>query len=334
MSGEKTEEASPEKLKKAREKGQLPSKKNTVEIIVLVIGFLVLSATWDTVARSIADVMEAAVEMPIYGFTPSYAKAQDAIGRIIQYALTVTGVLGMVGLVGTLLLNKFNFAPKAMTPNFGKLNPVSGLKGLFSMNTIYNGVRMAMLFVVIGVGAYLVIYGNMGDGIEASICGLSCLIELFSRMIHTMVIMFLASMALFALVDFKIQHILFMKKQKMSKDDVKQEHKNSEGDGQIKGQRQNIAEENLYLPTMKEVTHVVYSNSTLVALMNIPNSAPFVVMKSTGSNVPKLQYKFRQMGKKCINMAGLATRLHKIAKVNQRLEGKEAARIWFKILNS
>ncbi|MEO1599425.1 MAG: EscU/YscU/HrcU family type III secretion system export apparatus switch protein [Pseudomonadota bacterium] len=332
MSGEKTEEPTEEKLRKAREKGQLPSRKNAVEVVLVATGVGIIAGTWTIVVEQMSGVFDAVLSAPEQSFQRSLARVYDASQGMILYTVAITGFMGLLTLLFTLLLNKFNFAPKALEPKFSKLNPVSGLKNMFSMNTVYNFLRMTTVFVTIFTICYVIIRGNMGDGIDASACGLSCLSKLFPSLLIQMVTLIIIVLLLAAAIDFRIQDMLFKKQQKMTKDEVKREYKNSEGDPHVRGARQSIAEENIYMPSMQEVTHVVYSNTLLVALLHVPNSSPIVVMKSKGRNVSRLQQKFRSMGKKCVNLPAAAADLHPAAVIGQHMEGKKAARGWFKVL--
>lgn len=332
MSGEKTEEPTEEKLRKSREKGQVPSRKNMLEAVIITAGVGVVAGTWSFVVEEIAKTMDIVVQSPTRSFGLSAEMMYQASQGLIIYTGAVAVFLGVLTLLANLLLNQFNFAPKALEPKFEKLNPVNGFKNMFSWTTVYNFVRMTVIFLTISVVCYVLIVQNLRDGVEASICGMQCLAEVFSYMVVVMTSLIILVLLICAAIDYRIQDALFKKQQKMTKDEVKREYKDSEGNPEIKGARHNIAEENIYLPTMREVTHVVYSSTALVALMHVPNSAPYVVMKGTGSNVSKLQQKFRAMGKKCVNLPGPATELHKIARIGQYIQGKSGARSWFKVL--
>ncbi|MEM9147430.1 MAG: EscU/YscU/HrcU family type III secretion system export apparatus switch protein [Pseudomonadota bacterium] len=332
MSGEKTEEPTEEKLRQAREKGQVPSRKHAVEVVLVATGVGIIAGTWTIVVDQMTGVFDAVLQAPEQGYQRSLARAYDESQGMIIYMLAVTGVMGLLTLLITLLLNNFNFAPKALEPKFSKLNPVSGLKNMFSISTLYNFIRMTTVFTAIFTICYLIIRGNMGDGIDASACGLTCLARLFPSVLVKMVALIIIVLFLAAAIDFRIQDMLFKKQQKMSKDEVKREYKNNEGDPYVRGARQSIAEENIYMPSMQEVTHVVYSNSLLVAFMHVPNASPFVVMKSKGRNVSRLQQKFRSMGKRCVNLPAAASELHPVSVIGKNIEGKQAARSWFKVL--
>lgn len=332
MSGEKTEAPTEEKLRKSREKGELPARKNVLEAFLLTGGFALIIGLSATLHEGISAVFEASLSGLDMSFSAALGRARDAAMGVVQLIAGLALACGLTVLLMNLLLNKFNFAPKAMEPKFEKLNPVTGFKNIFSISTLYNFIRLLFLFTTISLIGYLIIRGNIVDGVDAAACGVTCLAVLFPPIIMQMVILILTVVIIFAAIDFKIQNALFTKQQKMTKDEVKKESKNSEGDPQIKGNRTAIGEENIYLPTMKEVTHVVYSNTVLVALMARKGEAPIVVMKSKGTNVARLQLKFRAMGKKCVNLPEIAAQLHPKAKIGQYLEGKDAAKGWFKVL--
>ena len=306
MSGEKTEQPTDKKLDDARKKGQLPQRKNVLEAFLILMGVWITVGQWSTVAGYLNNTIDSAISGINKEFDEAMISTLAAGFDAIRFAVIVSLVLGFGVLFLNLLFNKFNFAPAALTPKFEKLNPVNGLKGIFSKNTLYNFGRLMIYFPAVSIIVFFVIKGNISNALNAAACGLTCLAELFPGILFQMVILILLVLFILAWADFKLQTKIFISQNKMTKDDIKREHKGSEGDPQIKGKRSQLAQEDIHLPSPKEVTHVVYSNSFLVALLYHPGSTPFIVMKVQGDNVMKVQAKFRQMGVRCVNLPAVA----------------------------
>ena len=324
MSDEKTEEPSEKKLDDARKKGQVPQRKIVLEAVLLVGGLSVVIGLWRPFANETARVVDIGFQAIIEGPGTVGRALGATLNDVLMLSVAATGALGFLTLVLNLMLNKFNFAPAALEPKFDKLNPVNGLKGIFSMQTLYNFGRMIIYFSFVGLLLYITIRSNIVDVVHAAACGLTCLADLFPGMILQMVVLILLVLILMAAADFKLQTAMFRKQNKMSKDEVKREHKGSEGDPMIKGQRRALAEEDAFMPSPKEATHVVYGSNHLVAMIYTPGQTPFVVLKGKGPAVARMQQRFRAMGTKCVNIPVVAQEFHGRYPVGRHMDAKAA----------
>ncbi len=324
MSEEKTEEPTQKKIDDARKKGQLPQRKNILEASILTLGVAYIASTWQIFAASLGGVFDVVLLGVHRGLIVAANDLFTAIQKALSYGLIFMLILAFFVLFLNLLLTKFNFAPEAMSPKFEKFNPVSGLKGLFSKSTFYNFVRMAIYFSCASLTLILMIQGNLGDVVDASACGLVCIANVFPPLMLKTVAIILLVLTLMAVADFKIQNAIFLSQTKMSKDEVKREHKGSEGDPMIKGARKRIAHEDSEMPTLKEVTHAVYSNSVIVAFIYEEGRAPFVVMKSKGGGVPRLLQKVRSAGAACVNLPSVASDFDRTASVGNYMDARSA----------
>ena len=324
MSGEKTEQPTEKKLGDARRRGQLPQRKNVLEAFIMVTGCLMVTGGWPEEAARILSVFEAGFDGVAKDFDEALPATLLAAMQAAMLVPVLALILGSLLLMVNLLLTRFNFAPESLTPKFQKLNPVSGLKGMFSKNTLYNFVRLTIYFTTVSLFLYLIIKSNIGNVIHAASCGLSCLAQIFPMLILRLVILILGLLVILAAVDYKIQTIIFISQNKMSKDEVKREFKGMQGDPQIKGKRQQIGKEDAQLPSPREVTHVIYSNALLVAVLYEPGATPFVVMKAKGQHVPAIQSRFRRMGVKCVNLPTVARQFHKRYAVSSYMDSTAA----------
>ena len=324
MSDEKTEEPSEKKLDDARKKGQVPQRKNVLEAFLMLSGLGIVLGMWRSFAAETSRVVDLGYQAIIEGPETVATAVGETINSILMLCLAATGALGFLTLLLNLMLNKFNFAPAAMEPKFDKLNPVNGLKGIFSKQTLYNFGRMLIYFSCVSLILYVTIRSNIVDVVHAAACGLTCLADLFPGMTLQMVIMILLVLILMAAADFKLQTAMFRSQNKMSKDEVKREYKGSEGDPLIKGQRRAIAEEDAHMPSPKDVTHVVYGSNHLVAMIYNSGQTPFVVMKGKGPAVARMQQRFRALGAKCVNIPVVAQEFHGRYPVGRHMDAKAA----------
>lgn len=310
MTGEKTEQPTEKKLDDSRKEGQVPQRKNVLEAFIITGGVLMVGSLWPTVGGHLAETLDSAFTGISDGFDGAVGPALAAGFAAIRLVIVMSLVLGVALLLFNLLLNKFNFAPGALKPKFEKLNPITGLKGIFSKNTLYNFGRLMVYFPVVSLITYLLIRGNIRNVLNAASCGLTCLAEVFPGLLLQLVVLVIMVLILLAAMDYKLQTMIFISQNKMSKDDVKRETKGMQGDPQIKGKRQQISREDMQLPSPREVTHVIYSNAYLVALLYEEGTTPFIVMKAKGDAVPQIQARFKRMGVRCVNLPAVAKQFH------------------------
>jgi type III secretion protein U len=326
MSGEKTEEPTQKRLDDARKKGQLPQRKNVIEAASLVFSVLLLTAMLDRFTNSLLALTDTAISSAKGNFTASLwfttESAVDLLYLLIAFCAASASFVLMTGFS----LNNFNFAPKSLSPKFEKLNPVNGLKSLFSKSTLYNFFRLLVFFCALATLLYVSINKAIPDALNASHCGLQCLYPLIMGQIKNVIIVILVILVLLAVLDYRVQSALFRSQNKMSKDDVKNEHKAQEGDPQVKGERNSIAMNDATQPGPKDATHVVYSEELLVAIFYEESASqrPYVVAKAKGPGVARLQKQFRSYGIPTICDPGIAIDFHLMARVGQYLPPRSA----------
>jgi type III secretion protein U len=324
MSGEKSEQPTQKKLDDARKQGQVPQRKNVLEAFIILAGVIGVSGLWTMVAERLFQVFDAAYDGIERGFDEALNNALSSGFRAVAVGLVFGLVLGVGLLMLNLLLNRFNFAPAALKPKFEKLNPINGLKGIFSKNTLYNFVRLLVYFTAVTAILFFSLHANVANVINAAACGLTCLAQLFPAILLRMVVLILLVLIVLAMLDFRLQTMMFVSQNKMSKDDVKREFKGMQGDPMIKGMRQQISREEMRLPSPREVTHVIHSNAYLVAILYEPGITPFVVMKAKGKSVPGIQARFRAMGVRCVNLPEVARQFHRRYAVSAYMDAQAA----------
>lgn len=317
MSGEKTEEPTEQRLKQSREKGDVAQRKNILEAFTICAGIILVFALWPMFYSGISSVFDATLDSLDKPLSEKRSALLSAGIDAALFGLIVTAILSITGLGLHLLLNKFNFAPKSLTPKFEKFNPVSGLKNIFSKSTFYNFGRMMVLFPAICAIFYAVVQSNLGEIVRASYCGPRCIADIFYDVFVLTLILIIGLLIILAAIDFKIQTMLYLSQSKMTKDEVKREYKGNEGDPLIKSARRQIALEDAESPTLKQVTHVVFSGGFMVGLFVQRGYYPFVLVKADGQNTRKVVARCRTYGAKCVNLPDVARDYHRMAVVGR-----------------
>jgi flagellar biosynthetic protein FlhB len=322
--GEKTEDATAQKQEEAREKGQVPLSTELISSIALMgsLGlFLGMSgpvleilghgvrtcfAQLTTIGPGEIDIMTATRLMDEHG-----NNVMDAVVMFALPLLMLTLLLGY-GQVG------FRISPKAIELDITKLNPIKGLGRLFSMRSVMKTGLATLKVIFIGFAISFTIYTQLDliSGIDGSELGPLLLIGrgVFIRV----VIAALIAIFVLGVVDFLYQRYQHSEDLRMSKQEVKQEGKNSEGDPQIKARIRQVQREMAGRRMMDDVPDatVVVTNPThyAVALKYERSaeggSAPRVVAKGMDQVAQRIKQIARENDVICFEDVPLARALH------------------------
>jgi len=262
MSGEKTEKPTEKRLKDVREKGQAsksPDVTESASLLTLVIG---LSATVVPLAEMIHTLIHTALE----------AVAGDRSLQSIWVALAniaKTGALLMVpialvaalaGLIANAVQVRFVVSFDPVAPKFEAVNPASGLKKIFSLRSVIELAKMIVKATILFTIMWFTIRNMLPLLSGAPYQTLPTLIQLlWGRLLTLLGIAALAYLVI-GVVDFKVARWLFIRQNRMAKDDIKREHKQQDGDPLLKRERRKIGRD----MAMNEPDKKAVAGATLV----------------------------------------------------------------------
>ncbi|MCP4688204.1 MAG: flagellar biosynthesis protein FlhB, partial [Desulfobacterales bacterium] len=201
----------------------------------------------------------------------------------LMLAVMIAGVVGNVAQFG------FLFTTDSLTPNLGKLNPVSGVKRLFSLKSLVELVKSVLKLLVVGLIAYLVLKGELDNIPGLMFLGVRDILDFIGDVSFDIILYVSLVLIILAVLDFSYQRWQHEKDMRMTKQEVKDEGKEREGDPQIKARIRSAQMELSRRRMMEKVPEadVVITNPThyAVALQFNPKEmvAPRVVAK--GSNL-------------------------------------------------
>ncbi|MBQ8039014.1 MAG: flagellar biosynthesis protein FlhB [Lachnospiraceae bacterium] len=292
--GERTEPATAKKLRDARKKGQVAKSKEVANGTCLLALFLMLKIWIGNTGNGLLEMFPT-----IYNRIPEFSKNYDGEipFRSILYALQISVVqiilisapfllVGLVlAFVSDLIQVKWQPTTETMKPKFDKLNPVSGFKRFFSLSSL---VELLKSLLKIGVIVY-VSYSYLKDQWQSLyvLYGISLTqaIGLIGEMVVDLGIRISVVYMLIVVGDFAYQKWKFKEDMKMSKQEIKDEYKQDEGDPQIKGKIRQKMREASMRRMMQNIpkADVIITNPThyAVAIKYDPEQydAPFVVAK-------------------------------------------------------
>ncbi|SIQ32884.1 flagellar biosynthetic protein FlhB [Aromatoleum tolulyticum] len=327
---EKTEQPSSRRLEQAREEGQVPQSRELSTFLVLIAGVGALWMMGEWISGRMLGMLRA-------GFAIERARAFDAklmlesFGDLFTDALLTMmplfGVLMVAAIAAPVLMGGFVFAPKMLGLKLERMNPIQGIGRMFSMHGLAELVKSLLKATVVGLmGVYAVwrehehIFGLTGEAVEAAVPD-------FLEMVLFATLLIIMGLAILALIDVPFQLWQYNKKLRMTKEEVKRESKEQEGDPQMKGRIRAMQREMARRRMMTQVpkADVVVTNPThfSVALKYDADKmrAPIVVAKGRGEVALKIRELAKEHKVPMLEAPPLARALYKHCELEQAVPG-------------
>jgi flagellar biosynthetic protein FlhB len=246
MAEDKTEKPTPKKLAEARKKGQVSKSTDMTQAVLFLTAAAVLSFTGPTLVEQLKAFMIEAFSPALLAGVPDtnmlVARIGNASTKFLLLSLPLLMALAVAAIaVNFAQLQGLLFAPTALTPNLTKLNPLTGLQNLFfKAKTYLELVKNLLKFVIILWLAYSTLSSALRDLIVSSRLSIPQIAAFGPKLLFSLLFKVGGVFLLFGASDFALQKKLFMKELMMSKQEVKQESKNDEGDPEVKGHRREL----------------------------------------------------------------------------------------------
>lgn len=308
--GDKTEKPTQKKLDEAAKNGDILQSRELATALVVMAGIGCLAVTGPTLIEALRDMMVEALRFRRSDIT-DFAPAARGATLLSGVALPVAGVLLatlLAAIAAPALLGSFGFRPGAFAPKMSRLNPASGLKRMFGMQGLTELVKSIAKVGLLGCIGVWMIWDRLAAIAGLGRAGLAPAISELGGMFMLVCLVMAGSLFLIAGIDVPAQIFQRGKRLAMSKQDIRDEHKDSEGSPELKGHLRRRQYEVLSGSTRKAVQEasVVITNPThfAVALRYKPGQdmAPVVVARGRDAiaaairdladqnGVPVLQY--------------------------------------------
>ncbi|CAM3705803.1 EscU/YscU/HrcU family type III secretion system export apparatus switch protein [Corallococcus sp. ZKHCc1 1396] len=297
-SGDKTEEPSQKKLDDSRKKGQVWKSKDLTAVAVLAAGMGITRAMWGMVEEEISILFRFSFDQIAHSQDLALATTQLLyMGVRTLLLLTIPVVAGAAvfgGLFDFLQVGSL-FTIDPLIPKMDKLNPIAGLKNMFTKKTF---VELLKNLVKLSVAAY-VVYGVVRDSmplvIETVRQDTQGIMIILGEIIYRVSVRILMLFVIFGIFDVWWQRKSFMKDMMMTKDEVKKEYKQSEGDPHHKAKRKELHQEIMEGAQMEAVkdASVIVTNPDHVAVALIydqnKDGAPRVLIKGMDAKAERIK---------------------------------------------
>lgn len=300
---EKTEEPTSRKLEKAREEGQIARSKElpAAAELVIVLAVLLLAGAW--FLGSISENFASSFRFDFRALdTPMLLPG--ILARAMFYAfLIITPIFAVsfvVAIISSSVTGGFNFTWKGLQPKFDKLNPLSGIKRMLGLNALVELGKAILKFLLVAVALYFTISLQIHDFLMLADMSLEPALRRSAELIGISALIVACTLVLIALIDVPYQKYQFNERMKMTKQEVKDEMKDVEGNPEIKRkirQRQMEMAAGRMMQKVKDADVVVTNPEHFsVALAYDPNGDEAPIVLAMG--VDQLAFRIREEAKK------------------------------------
>jgi len=271
-SDDKTEEPTGKKLEQARQEGNVVQTPEAKIFASLLAALIVIGMLAPGMARDFQNLMVPLIEHP-----HAFSLDANALGRISFELALASFKIMIVPLVVVVVLTVgvtvgqtrgFMWVPKKIAPQFNKMNPLEGAKRMFSPTQLVELLKAVLKLVLVGGLLFWVFQSHLPELQNLINLELPDLLEYIKDQVYWLIFITVLAMAALAAADYMFQHWRWMERMKMTKQEVKDEHKQQEGDPMVKARIRSLRVQRARKRMMAAVPHanVVITNPTHYAI--------------------------------------------------------------------
>jgi flagellar biosynthetic protein FlhB len=289
----KTEQASAQKLKKSREQGQVAKSQDLTSTLAMTLGMIIIAATSGFIVSNSARLMQQMFSSQTnFNTVSSSGYFKLVMLTLVNFAMLAAPILLVVMLtafISSAAQVGLKVSMKPLEPDITKLNPINGFKKLFSLKSLVTTGLAVVKMVVIGVVGVTLFQSNKDLNHLFKVSNINTSLRVIGKISFSITLKICLILLIIAIADYVYQKWQFLQDQKMSKEDVKKEHKDQEGNPHVKGHIRNVARNISQGKGLKSAVNeadVVVTNPVHIAVaikydrLN-PLAAPIVVAKGS-----------------------------------------------------
>lgn len=322
---EKTEKASSKKLSDAKKKGEVPKSSDVNSAISLLVAFSLMMVFGPVIVEDVKGLLIFFFENGsnsglVYSISDLIKAFSSSFLRVLIFIfvpMMLSGIVTNVSQTGFLLTGE------SLKPKFDKLNPINGFKEMFSQRRLFDLFKNLAKLTVVVIVSVSFVSSQQESLMELPYIDLYEGISVFGAIIQGLILRVVMLMLLIAAVDYGFQRYDFMKRQKMTKQEVKEEYKQSEGDPFIKSmrrQRQRQLAMSRMMASVPEATVIVTNPTHFAVAIKYDiksNALPKVVAKGLDLKAQKIKEIAKENKVPVIENKPLARTLYKMVEVDQ-----------------
>ena len=325
---DKTEEPTPKKKKDARKQGNIAKSaevnKAMTFIAILVVIYMMSGSIISELQGFIVNILSGDFSMTMNDNTIKILMFKVMMS-FMKIVLPISLIIMVFGILGSLIQTGLFFSMESLKPKFSKLNPLTGLKNMFSMKAIVNLIKsMVVICIMIYLG-YSFMSKNFEGIIKSGDIYLPYMFNIVLDLIKSILTSITLAVAVVAALDYGYEKFSHKKGLKMTKQEVKEEYKQMEGDPQIKGkikQKQRQMANQRMMQAVPSST-VILTNPTHISIAiryeQGKDTTPIVVAKG----VDEVAFRIREIAKShdipIIENVHLARLIYKEVDIDQEI---------------
>jgi flagellar biosynthetic protein FlhB len=325
---EKTEEASPRKLEKAREEGDIPRSKELSTFAGLMAAALGLWLTGSQIINQLQNIVITGLKFDSQIIENTNKTSVDFRSEIINLSINFLpffAIVTLIGILSPILVGGWIFNGKSLEPKLDKLDPIKGFGNIISKNSLVELLKSILKTILIGIVSWFVTKSMIHDILALSIQPFRMASHNQGQILLICFINISAAFAIIAMLDVPYQLHRYAKKLMMTRQDLKDESKESEGNPETKAKIRSIQREMARKRMMAAVpkADVVITNPTHYSVaLSYPEDtdfAPIVVAKGLGEVALKIQAIAKEHQIMIVESPMLARALYKHTDIDQEI---------------
>ncbi len=325
-SQDKTEKASPQKIKKARQDGQIPRAKEFTTAVIFVAVIVYFYSQFTAIWENISGIFRYNMALTRADLANPWQLVEQmghSLAMIVTMLTPMFVIIMLATVASSMVLGGWMLHFPNAQPKLSKLNPISGVKRIFSTRSLVELLKSSLKVSVIFAVLYWYLNSNLQSLLELLHLPLSQGVKTIMLILFDGLLLMAAILLLFGFIDIPYQRWEHLKELKMTKQELKEEYKNSEGRPEVKQRIRQIQQQfarrkiNKMVPT----ADVVITNPThyAVALKYDPSlsDAPFVVAKGVDETAIHIQRIARENRVEIINSPPLTRSIYHTTAIEQ-----------------
>lgn len=322
-SGEKTEQPTPKKERDARQKGQVARSQEVVTTLSMfgTIAVIVLMGPmiWNRLATFLGQIADIAARPGPANLSEGLSLAWDVS---VDLTLPILGVVIFLAIAANMGQFGVLMSLESLQPKLERISPMAGFKRIFSVKQLIELLKSILKIVFLSYLLFVVIDEAIGPFISAVGCGMDCVNSVTTSIMNRVLFISAIAFLIVAVADFFYQRHAHTKSLMMSKEEIKREYKESEGDPHVKGHRKQVAMELVMgdaKPQAKSASALVVNPTHIaVAISYKPEERPLPVItaKGVGTMAVDMRIEAERAGVPIFHNVPLARHLYADAPIN------------------
>ena len=322
---EKTEQPTPKKVADARKKGTVAQSREIPSAIILLtsLGFFFFSGSWmfSSMSEFMGGTFRNIGSFRIHDITTASTLSITILKNVLSIILPFMLAVVVAGIVANIVQIGFLFTPEPFSPKLSKFNPVKGIKKLFSLKSFVELVKSLIKITFVGGIAYLTITTELKTIPTLMQMDIKDIISFIGITSFKICLYVSVALIIMAVLDYAYQKYEHTKSLKMTKQEVKDENKQTEGDPRVKARIRSIQIEMSRRRMMESVPEadVVITNPTHLAIALKFDSEKMIAPKIVAKGAGKIAERIREIAGEnhvpIVENKPLARTLFKIAEI-------------------